>query len=617
MSFFALKLSNREFEKTVRKILRGAKYIVVKGLNQLDSELSNGSFVFVQLGGQNDVFWDKGLIGLAQIVKEPFKRGYDTEHPRNFLIGLKMIILLNGVIKRSEFVPYVNAYDAGGIGPNTRGQQDQAIKAISDVQAYTIMRVMVDKQHELEEPIKIAVNHDPEKCDLIFGRIPLLFERYVSYSESLNAEKTSLTQYQEMTLDERRVAFYEWMKKQYKSNGKPYKESTAYNYSNSLANNASYLTGFEGENTNLFYYTDAGDFVAVMEQIRGLENFDTINDSANGTFSASMKKYCTFLINLSVPDSEDEIDEENEDTQEGEEIERKPREKRIYPFNFIIYGAPGTGKTYSTPRYAVEIMNGKKFDDDIDHDEIFKQYKQYWNDGRVMFTTFHQNYGYEEFIQGLRPDPEADNLSFKPVDGYFKKLADKALNDPDNDYVIIIDEINRANISKVFGELITLIEDDKRWGEKHEMCVTLPSGDVFRVPNNLFIIGTMNSADKSISLIDAALRRRFDFFEQKPESELINDLELRAIFVKLNEYLEEKLKSSDLLIGHSYFMNKDINSLPEILNNKVIPLLYEYFYDQREKVLAALQEALRDYKSRFTIKTEHFGRLRVEEIINV
>ena len=149
------------------------------------------------------------------------------------------------------------------------------------------------------------------------------------------------------------------------------------------------------------------------------------------------------------------------------------------------------------------------------------------------------------------------------------------------------------------------------------MCVTLPSGDVFRVPNNLFIIGTMNSADKSISLIDAALRRRFDFFEQKPESELINDLELRAIFVKLNEYLEEKLKSSDLLIGHSYFMNKDINSLPEILNNKVIPLLYEYFYDQREKVLAALQEALRDYKSRFTIKTEHFGRLRVEEIINV
>ena len=230
----------------------------------------------------------------------------------------------------------------------------------------------------------------------------------------------------------------------------------------------------------------------------------------------------------------------------------------------------------------------------------------------MFFTTFHQNYGYEEFIQGLRPDTRSERMAFKIVDGVFKRIADRALNDAANNYVVIIDEINRANISKVFGELITLIEDDKRWGELNETCATLQSGDVFAVPNNLYIVGTMNSADKSISLIDAALRRRFTFIEQRPEAELVEDIVLRNVLRKLNEMLADELESSDLLIGHSYFMNNTAKDLDIILNNSIIPLLYEYFYDHKKKVASVLQEAIAG--TDIEIVDDKIGRLRVKKV---
>jgi 5-methylcytosine-specific restriction endonuclease McrBC GTP-binding regulatory subunit McrB len=206
-------------------------------------------------------------------------------------------------------------------------------------------------------------------------------------------------------------------------------------------------------------------------------------------------------------------------------------------------------------------------------------------------------------------------MSFKTVDGVFKNIADTALNDTkDKNYVIIIDEINRANISKVFGELITLIEEDKRWGELNETSATLQSGEPFAVPNNLYIVGTMNSADKSISLIDAALRRRFDFIEQKPDSRLVTDDVLKAMLENINLSLVEELDSTDLLVGHSYFMNKTGNDLCSILNNNIIPLLYEYFYDNRKKVANLLNDAIKKAGAKIEIVDEKVGRLRVKEV---
>lgn len=209
----------------------------------------------------------------------------------------------------------------------------------------------------------------------------------------------------------------------------------------------------------------------------------------------------------------------------------------------------------------------------------------------------------------MRPDDNSETLKFVPVDGVFKKIADKAKNDDKNNYVIVIDEINRANISKVLGELITLLEDDKRWGETNQLSTRLPSGELFVVPNNLYVIGTMNSADKSISLIDAALRRRFDFYEVSVDYSKITNATLREVLKRINEDLEKQLETSDLLIGHAYFMDKTENDLCNVLNHKVIPLLYEYFFDAKEKVKGILVKALDGFD--YEPKNEVGRRLRV------
>lgn len=301
---------------------------------------------------------------------------------------------------------------------------------------------------------------------------------------------------------------------------------------------------------------------------------------------------------------EDETDEESEEEESEEAMielpERNPRTYKQYPLNLILYGAPGTGKTYSTMELACSIFDrGTASIDDIcegnthsNREEVMEHYNDLVKQGFITFTTFHQSYGYEDFIQGLRPDDKSDTLKFVPVDGVFKKIVNKAIKDQTNNYVIIIDEINRANISKVLGELITLLETDKRWGEINQLSTKLPSGQPFAVPNNLYVIGTMNSADKSISLIDVALRRRFEFVEVSVNYKTITNSIARSVLKKINEKLEGQLDSSDLLVGHAYFIGKDENSICDVLNHNVIPLLYEYFFDSKAKVKDILKYAL-------------------------
>nr|WP_302660986.1 AAA family ATPase [uncultured Clostridium sp.] len=244
------------------------------------------------------------------------------------------------------------------------------------------------------------------------------------------------------------------------------------------------------------------------------------------------------------------------------------------PLNMILYGPPGTGKTYNTVNYAVSIVEKKQIDNVVEEAKenrqaVFNRYKEYLSGNKIVFTTFHQNYSYEEFIQGIRANTNNnEGLSFIKEDGIFKNIVDIAKDDPDNNYVIIIDEINRGNISRIFGELITLIEEDKRIGRENETIVTLPSKELFAVPLNLYIIGTMNTADKSIALIDIALRRRFDFIAMYPDYNVIPDF--RHILKPINEAIYKSKRSADYLIGHVFFANKSIDDLENIVNKKLI-----------------------------------------------
>ncbi len=210
----------------------------------------------------------------------------------------------------------------------------------------------------------------------------------------------------------------------------------------------------------------------------------------------------------------------------------------------------------------------------------------------MRFVTFHQSFAYEEFVEGLKPVTEDGQVRYEVVDGIFKEICRRAQNDPDHKYLLVIDEINRANIAKVFGELITLIEDDKRLDEDHAISVQLPySKEIFGVPENLLILGTMNTADRSIALLDIALRRRFTFVEQMPNPSLLETVEgvdLGVLLDQLNRRITILL-GRDYQIGHSYLMG--INSL-EALHfawyRKIIPLLREYFYNDWERLRAVI-----------------------------
>ncbi len=275
--------------------------------------------------------------------------------------------------------------------------------------------------------------------------------------------------------------------------------------------------------------------------------------------------------------------------------------------NLILYGPPGTGKTYNSTYYAVSILEQR--DPVIVKEESYNNVKHKYNDymkkGQIAFCTFHQSYGYEEFIEGIKPivvekaNDQKGEIQYKIEDGIFKEMCERARKNTKENYIIIIDEINRGNISKIFGELITLVEPSKRLGNSEEIYVTLPySKKPFGVPSNLYIIGTMNTADRSIALMDTALRRRFKFIEVEPETNIfkkmndnkpliVENIDIKKMVDTINKRIEV-LYDREHMIGQAYFMellnSKTIDKLSDIFENKIIPLLQEYFFDDYEKI---------------------------------
>lgn len=243
--------------------------------------------------------------------------------------------------------------------------------------------------------------------------------------------------------------------------------------------------------------------------------------------------------------------------------------------NLILQGAPGVGKTFTAKRLAYSLMGEK-------------------DDSRIEFVQFHQNYSYEDFVMGYRPSGDSYELKY----GIFYQFCKKAENQPDKKFFFIIDEINRGNLSKIFGELLMLIEKDYR-GTKATLAY---NGMPFSVPKNLYIVGMMNTADRSLAMIDYALRRRFSFFEMAPafESKGFKEYqhsldnrtfnELISEIVKLNgEISRDKSLGKGFCIGHSYFCGKTKETctnewMQSVVNYDILPMLSEYWFDDDTKV---------------------------------
>jgi 5-methylcytosine-specific restriction protein B len=291
----------------------------------------------------------------------------------------------------------------------------------------------------------------------------------------------------------------------------------------------------------------------------------------------------------------------------------------------ILYGPPGTGKTYWAEKTAHELatlFNYSKTETKPLEEQTSEITGKNEKSGYVRICCFHPAYGYEDFIEGYRPKEVDGQLHFELNDGIFKKLCKDATEDPTNRYYLIIDEINRGDIPRIFGELLTIMEKSKRG-----KSLSLPiSGDEFAVPPNVYIIGTMNTADRSIALLDTALRRRFGFIELMPDTEILQGsviegiplaLWLKTLNQRICEYVGHDARN--LQIGHSYLMDLDkpisrLDQFVRVVREDIIPLLEEYCYEDYGMLERILGNSLVD-RDNLSIRSEIFERGKEEDII--
>lgn len=293
----------------------------------------------------------------------------------------------------------------------------------------------------------------------------------------------------------------------------------------------------------------------------------------------------------------------------------------------VLYGPPGTGKTHWALRTARDLAALRAFG--ATYEALDAQRRKRVVEGAVdepalvRTCSFHPDYGYEDFIEGYRPRAAADGqLAFQLVPGIFRRLCADAERAPRLDFYLVVDEINRGDVPRIFGELLTLLERDKR---EHPVLLPL-SGDVFRVPINVFVLGTMNTADRSIALLDAALRRRFGFVELMPDYRLLGNavtggLPLGAWLADLNARVRTVGggDARNRQVGHAFFLDHGApitttEQLVAVLRDDVVPLLEEYCYDDFTQLAELLGSTLVDIKGQL-VRRELFELGREVELV--
>lgn len=292
----------------------------------------------------------------------------------------------------------------------------------------------------------------------------------------------------------------------------------------------------------------------------------------------------------------------------------------------IIYGPPGTGKTYWAEKACLELASRKTFGksyENLNESEKLIIKGDANKQGFVRMCSFHQSYSYEDFIEGIKPSVLNNQIVFELKPGIFKKLCKDASKNPQHNYYLIIDEINRGDISRIFGELITIIEASKRGKQ-----VLLPlSGELFSVPENVYIVGTMNTADRSIALLDVALRRRFGLIELMPDYNFLKEVSIEGLplglwLEELNRRIREYVgrDARNLQIGHTYFMEngrviREFDKFCKIIQEDIIPLLEEYCYGDYGTLAKIIGNGLVDIDNQM-IRHDLFTAARKTEFIS-
>lgn len=290
--------------------------------------------------------------------------------------------------------------------------------------------------------------------------------------------------------------------------------------------------------------------------------------------------------------------------------------------NRILYGPPGTGKTHHTIDCALEVLDPNFLSEHAtDRDALKSRFNALQEKGRVEFVTFHQSFSYEDFVEGIRARVVDGAVVYEVADGVFKALCARCQSGAP--HVLIIDEINRGNIASIFGELITLIEPSKRVGRQEALTVQLPySRQRFGVPHNLYLVGTMNTADRSLVQVDTALRRRFQFEEMMPNLDLLDGIfvdgvDIRRMVSTINARIE-LLFDREHTLGHSFFLplknDPNIELLASIFGRQVLPLLEEYFFEDWSRIAQVLGDSPdRSHEERFFV--DRFTGEQIENLL--
>jgi MoxR-like ATPase len=576
MSFFSIRTNDQD---SIKKILDNETHIVIPGITWLFDKVENNALVFVVLSGdesKKQIAYQNGLKAIAKVIDKVVDEYKDEAKTKikSYSIHLDIISFLPEVITKKDFYLYPDLLDCPSIGPETKSSPNQALgqveHGISVLQAINDLYPTVLANELLNLiPQDLALNkaelQDTQKSNVIttsqiLDRDILVneFVKWFNQEENLKKSYGGLAQ-EKVILSWDEIFF----------------ESQLFNID--LSNIDASITQIkkikeETDNSNQ-QWSWFSQFASkgVPKALLGKENYLKFLDEFDFsqffivqqyTLENVIQKGCFLDITIL------------------ENYLSQLKDKK----NIILQGPPGTGKTWLAQQLA----------------KVLVEYPSAMN---IQNVQFHPNYAYEDLIRGWRPRSDG---KLELVDGPFIKMIDLAKKNPEQKFVFIFDEINRGDPSVIFGEMLTLLENSKR-SEQYAMSLTYRKDDLEKIyiPENLYIIGTMNTADKSLNHIDFAFRRRFSFFNLKPmlnetwakwlqehlEIEASLTVKIQSFVNNLNQQIEKK-NGPAYMLGHSFFVpvnkigdaDQQMIWMQNVVENEIRPLLAEYWYDDLEQL---------------------------------